>query len=102
MDLVMMARGLMGHADLESSSKFSSNVIQTNLDMGFPFVWRSSWKIHEYNSIDFNFPYTSLFTLFDENESLRICEIVVDIVPRVRIIWIPVKIVGLVMNVHMT
>jgi hypothetical protein len=34
MDL-MMARGLMGHADLESSSKFASNVIQTNLDNGF-------------------------------------------------------------------
>jgi hypothetical protein len=31
MDL-MMARGLMGHANLESSSKSASIVIQTNLD----------------------------------------------------------------------
>jgi hypothetical protein len=34
------------------------------------------------------------FTLFDENESLKICEFVVDVVPRVRIIWIHAKIVG--------
>jgi hypothetical protein len=31
MDL-MMARGLMGHANLEYSSKFASIVIQSNLD----------------------------------------------------------------------
>jgi hypothetical protein len=81
--------------------------------MGFNRVEHRQWVFHFCEDLVeksvSTIPQTSIFhillsshCLFDENESLRICEFVVDIVPRVRIIWIHVKIVGFVMNVHMT